>query len=116
MNAITTLEGLNARRPVLSKAFDLVNPALYAKRLSEAYGIDAKGHWKDEISTLLTDVELAEAGVTIKDVEEAIEFYTATEAKVTRERIGGDAFVRYLKDEPGYLIISPGYRGGPAAG
>lgn len=122
-NGDCTLEALNARRPVLAKAWDLVCPALFAKKLAEAYSTNAgltaaltKVSWKDDIHALITDMEIAEAGVSIHDVAEAIEFYTATEAKITRETIGGTAFVAYPKGEPGYMVVSPGYRGGPAAG
>jgi hypothetical protein len=63
--------------------------------------------WKDQIAAVVTDRELEAAGVTIEQVNDAIEFFTATTALTTREKIGTGA-------EPGYLILADGYRAGPA--
>ena len=111
----------NARKPTLDRAFGLVDPSASAARLAEIGAMSASAaasaSWKDPIAEIVTDEELAAAGVTIADVAEAIGFFTATEAKITRERIGGTPFVRYLGDgAPGYMIFADGYRNGPAGG
>jgi hypothetical protein len=113
MNAITDIDTTK-----LSTAFDLVNPAIkmaeMAQRDPRLASWAAKASWKDEIADLVSDETLAAAGVTIEDVREAIEFYTATEAKITREQIGGEHGVHYDPPKPGYLVIAKGYRKGPA--
>jgi hypothetical protein len=113
MNTATTIDTTK-----LSTAFDLVNPAI---KMAEMALLDprlaswaAKASWKDEIAELLTDDDLAAAGVTIEDVREAIVFYTATEAKITRETIGGARGEHFDEGKPGYLVIAKGYRKGPA--
>lgn len=102
----------------LQRAFDLVDPSAHAKRLA-ALGLIpaevAKGaSWKDQIAEIVTDRDLETAGVTIDDVREAIAFYTATEATITRHQIGrlyADVFDPPI---PGYLVLADGYRAGPA--
>jgi len=99
----------------LSKAFALVCPATRAKALAEVYSLDGYSkHWKDPIRAVVTDDELAAAGVTIADVELAIIHYTATIAKVTREVIKSTSFLTYIEPIGGYTIFADGYRMGPA--
>lgn len=102
----------------MKTAFDLVNPAVkmaeMAKRDPRLASWAAKASWKDEIAELLTDEEIDAAGVTIDDVREAIAFYTATEAKITRKTIAGSRGERFDAGKHGYLVIAKGYRKGPA--
>jgi hypothetical protein len=98
----------------LGTAFDLVTPAPNAAVMA-LYGVKSlRGDWKDRIHAIVTDDDLAAAGVTIADVEEAVIHYTATIARVTRERIKGTTLVTYLDVVPGYLVMADGYRAGPA--
>lgn len=105
----------NAIKAAHEKAFALVDPAEHAKRLAAAGLITAEQaatkSWKDAIAAVVTDAELKAAGVTIDGVARAIEFFTATTAKITRERIA----VRVGKNERGFLVLAAGYRNGPAA-
>jgi hypothetical protein len=92
-SVVANLKAANERKRILGVAFDLVNPILRAEELAHRGLItdaDAQQHcWKDPIMALVTDEDLVQAGVTIGDVIESIEFFTATTAKVTtvRERI-----------------------------
>lgn len=85
-----------ASRAAHEAAFALVDP-------SSRPGAD----WKARIAALVTDTQLAAAGVTIDQVNAAIEFYTATKPTTTREKIAPTG-------EPGYLVLADGYRAGPA--
>lgn len=68
-------------------AFDIVEPA---------------GDWRDPIFSTTSHAECAAAGVTLADVLEAVEYFTATVAKVA-------------EDDFGLVTISAvGYRNGPA--
>jgi len=83
---------LAARQPLLQKAFDLVCPAEHAKKLAERglipAEVAAKVSWRGPICALILATELDEAGVTLAEVCEAIEFFTATEASVSCELVG----------------------------
>jgi hypothetical protein len=89
------LEALTHRQnTVLSRAFDLVDPS----KINPRPGVT----WKDPIHAYVTARTLQHCGLTLADIKEAVEHYTATEATVT---------------EPGehiYLVTAIGYRAGPA--
>jgi hypothetical protein len=115
-----TFATLTARRPILAKAWDLVCPALHAKRLAERGLITAeqasKVSWKGRIVALVLDSELDAAGVTLEDIAEAVEFYTATEAFISPEMVGyraGDED-RDVSPRPGHFIQAAGYAAGRA--
>jgi hypothetical protein len=103
----------------LSKAFDVVCPAKHAALLAASGMIPASAAaskcWKDAIASVVTVDDLANAGVTIEEVAEAIEFYTATKATITSEKVVQTLFVRYV-GEPvdAFLVLADGYRRGPA--
>lgn len=71
------------------EAFDLVAP---------------KGDWKGPIDATVSVSKLKEMGITVAHLVEAIEFYTATEAKVTAPEEAGDLL----------FVRAAGYRAGPA--
>lgn len=78
------------RHDVLKRAFDAVaNPA----------------DWKAPIDARVTRDVLARANVTIEDILEAVEFFTATTATVSTPDMHGARSVR-----------ADGYRRGPAGG
>ncbi len=102
----------------LSKAFKLVDPGERAKFLA-AVGLISEAaasrhSWRDEIAALVLDSDLVAAGVTTDDIREAVAYYTATEATITTERIGGLSHVHFLEAVPGYFVRAKGYRAGPA--
>ncbi len=80
----------------MDKAFELVDPT---KRGAK--------DWKEPIRAFVRGSELAAAGLTIKDVEEAIRFYTATEPKTERLEF-------FDHSDHGFQIMAKGYRMGPA--
>lgn len=82
-----THEQLMAR---MKKAFELVQD---------------KTHWKNPINAKVTPAQLSEAGVTPKDIIEAVTFYTATGCKV----VDNTSMVN-----PHYVFKAPGYYAGPA--
>ena len=98
-------------REIYRKAFELVDPSIIAKRLADTGKVPAKyaAHvtWRDRIVAIVTDADLASAGVTIEQIKESIVFFTATRPTVTRERIAP-------QNVPGYLVLADGYRNGPA--
>jgi hypothetical protein len=101
----------------LRTAFSLVCPLANAQELAIRGIIANADHasWKDEIAALVTADELAEANVTIADIFEAIEHFTATHATVRACKVGSLPWVTFLGDgKPGFLIQAPGYRKGPA--
>jgi hypothetical protein len=92
----------------LDAAFDLVCPEKTAIRdHGQSFGLT----WRDEIGQIVRDSELYAAGVTIGDVAEAVLFFTATTAKVTRYTIAASGG---KTEEGGYLVTAKGYRSGPA--
>ena len=99
----------------MHEVFKLVDPAAKAAKLADAGKIsheDAKRvDWRDQIACMLFDSELEAAHATIDEVEQAIKFMTATDAVVSHHAVcrTWDAH-----EEPGWLIIAPGYRAGPA--
>lgn len=95
-------------------AFVLVNPAERAMSLAEAGYPGVSASWRDPIAAVITDEELESRGITIQDVRDSVEFYTATEATITREQIKSTPLVSYLEPISGYLVIAKGYRAGPA--
>jgi hypothetical protein len=97
------------------RAFALVCPVTraHALGLSDEQIAGARITWRDPIASLVTDTQLDEAGVTIGDVVEAVAFYTATAATVSRERIGRIGSVDHC-GAPGWLVLAAGYRAGPA--
>jgi hypothetical protein len=113
------IEATAAALDRMNRAFALVCPKRHAEELAERGMIPASAaaakSWRDRIAATVTDEMLAEAGVTIDDVALAVEFFTATRARITREQIGGFAWVWFLEDGmPGYLVFADGYRAGPA--
>lgn len=111
---------VSERDEKMAKAFALVCPLKCAERLVKAGWLSEenlkKVSWRDRIAAVVTDAELAEAGVTIAEVREAVAFYTATEASVSRERIAKTLPNKRgkTKNELGYLVMADGYRAGPA--
>jgi hypothetical protein len=103
---------------LMEKAWALVNPRAYAEELEDRGLLSAasvaKVSWKDPISALVTDEDLATAGVTIDQVREAIIYFTATEPRITREKIGGKPWVHHLIPLDGWLVTATGYLMGPA--
>lgn len=99
-------------------AFDLVCPAKHARLLADRGIISASAAatvtWKAPIGALILDVELADAGLSIDDVIEAIEFYTATRATVQRAPIGRRSAQSDGDGRMGYLVTADGYARGPA--
>jgi hypothetical protein len=79
------------------RAFALVCP--------KAWG---KADWKEPVNAVLTNADLDVAGVTLADVCKAVEFFTATTARVTYSTV-------HATGEPAYIIRAVGYRRGPAA-
>lgn len=75
----------------------LVNSA----EMANAFDLVAPSDWRAEIDAHVTGSALAEQGLTIRNVAEAVEFYTATEATFVPE---GD----------GFRVKAAGYRAGPA--
>lgn len=102
----------------MKKAFDLVCPEETTRRMVERIPSrkDALDYvsWKGEICALVTEEDLTSAGVTIEDVAESVEFYTATTAIVTRQSIGSLPWKTFDAPKPGYLVRAKGYRLGPA--
>ncbi len=103
----------------MTKAFELVCPATHAAKLA-AFGMisgadAASVSWKGRIAAVLTQDDLTQAGVTLAEVIDSIEFFTATSPVVTEEKIFQTAFVRYV-GEPmsGWLVLADGYAVGPA--
>ena len=107
-----------ATTATLSNAFALVDPsqvrARWAARDPRVAAMKPAS-WRDPINTLVLDLDLAAAGVTIQDVEEAVLHYTATEAAITRyPAIWGRAGETFGDPLPAFLVLAPGYRAGPA--
>src|SRR5262245_34015197 len=102
----------------MRRAWTLVCPRTHALELAKrgliSEKIAQKVSWKDQISAMVTDEMLNAAGVTVEQVLEAIEFYTATEATAAREEIVGLAWEKYATPRPGWLIQADGYYAGPA--
>lgn len=104
----------------MEAAWNLVNPASMVKRYVEAGTLTAEQAdksgitWRDEIIALVLDTELATVGVTIQDVRDAVWFYTATQAIVSREVIATQYGRSLDAGQSGFLVQSPGYRRGPA--
>jgi len=102
---VATLQTRHAR------AFAFVDPSERVKQYVKSGQLTAEQAarvtWKDRICSIVTEADLAAQGLGIDDVARAIEFYTATIAKVTIERIAPT-------NELGYLVLADGYRNGPA--
>lgn len=97
----------------MERAFALVSPDLHAKRLGYASSELGLVSWKDPIAALVPQSELDASGVTIQDVAEAVEFFTATTASITAEKIGRIGS-RDFRGAPGFLVLADGYCMGPA--
>lgn len=109
----------DAHQVLMDRAFALVNPRRHANELAERGMISREAasqkNWKDEIVSVVSQIELDEAGVTIEQVQEAIVYMTATAATVQPVTIKGEAWVTYLGSGiRGFLVRAPGYRQGPA--
>lgn len=110
---------INATTDTLSAAFDLVCPRKTIERWAArepriTRKMVESRTWRDKIAALVTDADLAAAGVTIEQVKEAVEHYTATSARVTRQQIAGRLGETFENPQPGYLVCADGYRCGPA--
>lgn len=120
MTTTSTLAAFTAdKRARMARAFDLVCPQKHAAELAErgliTRGSAAERTWRDPINAVVTDGMLIEAGVSIADVAEAIAFYTATEARISAERIGSLPWVSFIGGTDGFYVRAIGYRRGPAA-
>jgi len=62
-------------------------------------------NWKDPIRGYITKVDMAVNNWTVEDIVDAVDYFTATKAKVVAEH--------YVGDE-GYRVTAPGYYNGPA--
>lgn len=116
---MTPMDAATTSETALSAAFDLVCPrkclerwAARDQRITRAM-VESRS-WRDQISALVTDADLAAAGVTIEQVAEAVAHYTATSARITRQQIAGRAGETFAEPLPGYLVLADGYRAGPA--
>ncbi len=109
---------MNELQDRMQAAFNLVCPAEHVRQLIKcgALPVSADGcaSWKDPICALVLDEDLTAKGITIDEVKESIVFFTATEATVTREKIGGTVTERFSEPKDGYLVRAEGYRRGPA--
>lgn len=98
----------------MRRAFDLVCPRAHALKLAEQglipREVAEQVSWKGAIGALVTEAELRAADVTIADVADAVDFFTATTARVSAERIATEGG----GEQPGYLVIAAGYYAGPA--
>lgn len=94
---VTILEvrGATPEQVYMHRAFALVAP--------EVWGA---GDWRGPVSAVLLNEDLDAAGVSLADVCDAVQFFTATPASVT--------YSSTLKGEPAYIIRAVGYRRGPA--
>jgi hypothetical protein len=61
-------------------------------------------HWKDPVNAVVTAKQMRAAGVTMQDIADAVDFYTATRAR----------FKLVSSLEPAYVVTAKGYRAGPA--
>lgn len=82
------------RTNTLAKAFELVTPSRHGAK-----------DWKEPISAIVSTTELKERGVTVGDVREAVEFFTATSASVEYIHRGTAHAIH---------VTAIGYRRGPA--
>lgn len=95
--------------------FALVDPRTHALRAAARgemqASVAAKTSWRDRIAVVVTDSELAAIETTIGEVERAITYMTATNARSTHysKADNGKGGI-----EPGWVIIADGYRAGPA--
>jgi len=82
-------EHFDADQILMSRAFDLVSPAIWGA-----------ADWRAPVLAVLTDADLTAAGVTLEQVTAAVEFFTATKATVVTTNA--------------HIIRAEGYRAGPA--
>ena len=107
------------RHATLDRAFKFVCPAEHARRLAAKGLLGAQDaasvSWKDPICSLVTERDLAAAGLTIDDIVEAVMFYTATPAVVRAAQIGSDdCGVKFNEPVSGWMVMADGYSAGPA--
>lgn len=62
-------------------------------------------NWKDPIRGYITEADMTVNNWTVEDVVDAVDYFTATKAKVVAENYPGDE---------GYRVTAPGYYNGPA--
>lgn len=84
------------KQAYMEKAFSMVCPKSWGR-----------SDWRERVLAVLTNTDLETVGVTLADVCESIEFFTATEPKLR--------YSQRLNGEPCYIIEAEGYRRGPAA-
>lgn len=117
---MNTIDITAATEAKFHKAFELVCPAAHAAKCAEVGLITAEQaaqvDWKSAIVTAVLVEDLDAAGVTIGDVAEAIEFFTATTATVEAARVAGRPWEHFLDERAGFLVQADGYRRGPAGG
>ena len=109
-------EAVDVATRTLERAFDLVDPAACARRLTErderakaalaACPPERRPTWRDPIAAIVHPDGLTDQGVTLTDVRRAVEHYTGTIACV-------EAY-RDQEGRPVYLVTALGYRAGPA--
>ena len=92
---INAVAGHTPEQAYMNKAFALVSPEFWGK-----------ADWRSAISAVLTNADLEAVGVSLADVADAIEFFTATKASVT--------YSSTLGGEPVYIVRAAGFRNGPA--
>lgn len=85
----------NEQKDLMDRAFALVSPEVWGR-----------GDWKETVSAVLSNADLAAANVTLDDVVASVEFMTATKATVTN--------TTNTKSECAYIVRADGYRRGPA--
>ena len=83
--------------PKMYRAFALVSPDSWGKK-----------DWKEAITAVIHPVDLENAGVSLEEVLESIEFYTATKAAAEFIPVHGEPGVN------AYVIRADGYRKGEA--
>ncbi len=89
------MESFEATTARMAKAWNMVCPTNHGAK-----------DWREPVRAYVNERELEEAGTTIAEVEEAVAFYTATEATTTEFKNAGGG--------RGWMVYAAGYRRGPA--
>lgn len=117
MNTALAID-LASHRARMTTAFDLVCPGKHARELA-ARGmispeIAERFTWRERIAATVLEEDLDAAGLTLADVIEAVEFFTATSPTVEEANVASEAWVSFITPRRGFLILADGYRLGPA--
>ena len=94
------LQGLKGR--LMSASASVSFSDHHAKMVAAFDLIEPAGDWRDPIFAAISHAACAAAGVTLADVVESVEYFTATVAKVTEDDFGL------------VTVTADGYRNGPA--